>query len=430
MALPASPEPSPALRVYFIACCFPPFGRGNSVTNACVANGLAEDLAVEVICMEQESGLLLSYQQDPSLVASLHPRLKVHRIRAARWAGLNEVLYAVGLLPCYYLNWAWKVWRQRHQLFAEPGVLFAVYPVFSDLAIAYWLQRRYGYPLVIDFRDDFSGVMARGWRRIFRGVYRWLEGRLLNRAARVTVTTEALKADLAGRHQVDPDKIEVVYNIVPTSPSPPKHTENTPLRLVYAGAMSAVQRPEILLQAYARLMARRPELRQRLQVDLYGPDSPYFKLRIRQYLVPGTHFHGFVAHDQVAERLRQADLGFLSLGDPIYAYATPTKLFEYIEYEVPMVGVLPPGASRELITRHDLGLVAEVGDVEGLAHCLEQLCCQEALRQRLRANLARVKPLFRPETQLHKWRVAIEAAAALAVPQPDLVNRLDLVGSP
>ena len=29
-------------KLYFIACCFPPFGRGNSLTNACVANYLVE----------------------------------------------------------------------------------------------------------------------------------------------------------------------------------------------------------------------------------------------------------------------------------------------------------------------------------------------------------------------------------------------------
>ncbi len=428
-----APMPNPKIptgpRVYFIACCFPPFGRGNSLTNACAANGLAEDLQVEVVCMEQEPGLLLSYQQDASLVAQLHPGLQVHRVRAARWGGLNELLYAVGLLPCYFLNWAWKVWRQRERIFAEPGVLFAVYPVFSDLAVAYWLQRHYGYPLVVDFRDDFSAVMSRGWRRVFRGVYRWLEGRLLRRAARVTVTTESLKASLAERHQLDPEKIEVVYNIVPTEAASLRQADNQPLRLVYAGAMSAVQRPEILLKAYALLVGRRPELKERLQIDLYGPASHYFKLRVQQHLVPGTRFHGFVAHDEVTAQLRRADLGFLSLGDPVYAYATPTKLFEYIEYEVPMVAVLPPGASRELIGRHDLGLVAGVGDVEGLAACLEQLCCQPELRRRLRANLAQVKPLFRPESQLHKWRRAIAAAAGREAPRPLPAARTDLVGS-
>jgi glycosyltransferase involved in cell wall biosynthesis len=416
-------------KVYFIACCFPPFGRGNSLTNACAASGLAAELEVAVVCMAPEPGLLLSYQQDPSLVARLHPDLRVHRLRAARWGGLNEILYALGLLPCYYLNWAWKVWRQRRRLFAEPGVLFAVYPVFSDLAAAYWLQRHCRYPLVVDFRDDFSGVMSRGWRRIFGGVYRWLEGRLLRRAARITVTTEALKADLEARHRVDPGKIEVVYNIVPASSPLPGREENTPLRLAYAGAMSAVQQPEILLQAYALLVGRRPELREQLQIDLYGPASPYFKRRVQPQLVPGTHFHGFVAHDQAAEALRRADLGFLSLSDPVYAYATPTKLFEYIEYEVPMVGVLPPGASRELIARHQLGLVVGVGDVEGLANCLEQLCCQPELRRRLRANLAQVKPLFRPEAQVQKWRAAIEAAAGREAACPAPAAQFDLVGN-
>lgn len=429
MARLPNPDAGTGTRVYFIACCFPPFGRGNSLTNACAANGLAEDMRVAVVCMEQEEGLLLSYQQDPSLVAGLHPGLEVHRVRAARWGGLNEILYAVGLLPCYYLNWAWKVWRRREELFSEPGVLFAVYPVFSDLAVAYWLQRRYGYPLVVDFRDDFSGVMSRGWRRVFRGAYRWLEARLLRRAARVTVTTEALREDLAQRHRVDPEKIEVVYNIVPTEAAPRRVGENEPLRLVYAGAMSAVQRPEILLQAYAQLMARRPELRQRLQIDLYGPASHYFKLRVQQHLGPGITYHGFVDHRQVTEELRQADLGFLSLGDPVYAYATPTKLFEYIEYEVPMVGVLPPGASHDLITRHDLGLVAGVGDVQGLADCLEALCCQPELRRRLRANLAAVKPLFAPQTQLHKWRAAIEAAAGRPAAQVPVLAAPDLATS-
>ncbi|MCC7264381.1 MAG: glycosyltransferase [Candidatus Latescibacteria bacterium] len=429
MAPIPNPEAQSGPRVYFIACCFPPFGRGNSLTNACAANGLAEDLRVEVVCMEQEAGLLLSYQQDASLVAGLHPGLRVHRVRAARWGGLNEILYALGILPCYYLNWAWKVWRQRQELFAEPGVLFAVYPVFSDLAVAYWLQRRYGYPLVVDFRDDFSGVMSRGWRRIFRGAYRWLEGRLLRRAARVTVTTEALKDNLAQRHQVDPGKIEVVYNIVPTEAAPLRQADNEPLRLVYAGAMSAVQRPEILLQAYALLVARRPELRQTLELDLYGPASHYFKLRVQQHLGPGITYHGFVDHQQITEQLRRADLGFLSLSDPVYAYATPTKLFEYIEYEVPMVGVLPPGASRDLINRHGLGLVAGVGDVAGLANCLEQLCCQPELRRRLRANLAAVKPLFAPRTQLYKWRAAIEAAAGRPAPQAPPVAAPGLAAS-
>ena len=154
-------------KVYFIACCFPPFGRGNAITNACVANNLAAAFDVEVVCMERENGGLIAYQEDRSLEEGLDPRLKVRRVAAANWRGLNIALYALGVLPCYYLNWAWRVWRQRAALFADSGAVFAVYPVFSDLVVGYLVSRRYGLPLLVDFRDDFSGVMVRGWRRIW-----------------------------------------------------------------------------------------------------------------------------------------------------------------------------------------------------------------------------------------------------------------------
>lgn len=120
-------------KVYFIACCFPPFGRGNAITNSCVANFLARDFDVEVVCMQRDYGGLISYQEDESLERGLHKALRVERVPAANWRGLNILFYAVGLLPCYYLNWVWSVWQRRRDLFAEPGVVFAVYPVFSDL---------------------------------------------------------------------------------------------------------------------------------------------------------------------------------------------------------------------------------------------------------------------------------------------------------
>ena len=93
-------------KLYFIACCFPPVGRGNAVTNSCVANALAEQFDVRVICVRDPQGILLSYQRDESLVEGLHPDLEVERVEACRWFGLNEVLYGIGLLPCYHLNWA------------------------------------------------------------------------------------------------------------------------------------------------------------------------------------------------------------------------------------------------------------------------------------------------------------------------------------
>jgi len=356
--------------------------------------------------MEREDGYLISYQNDQSLVEDLHPKLEVCRIRSAKWWGINELLYALGLFPCYFLNWAWSAWKRREELIDRPGIIFAIYPVFSDLVIAFFLHRQYGFPLLVDFRDDFSGVMSRGWRRIFSLIYRYLEYRILQAADHVTVTTEVLRNDLLKRYTLESDKISVVYNIVPTNSDfmPGEKCEKKPFRMIYAGAISFVQRPEILLKAYAWLIEHSPEMRQKLHIDIYGPESPYFKLQVKKHLIPGVEFHGFLSRQEIVKCLSQIDVGFLSLGDATYSYAMPTKLFEYIEFGVPIVAVLPTGAARDLIERCDIGLVADVDDVEGLANCLQEICCRPGLRGRFGENMASIRMQFRPAEQARKWR--------------------------
>ena len=398
-------------KVYFIACCFPPFGRGNAITNSCVANNLIEKFEVEVVCMEREEGGMIAYQEDPSLEEALHPCLDLRRVRAANWRGLNVILYALGILPCYFLNWAWSVWRQREKHFAEPGVVFAVYPVFSDLILGYMISRRYGWPLIADFRDDFSGVMTRGWRKILRPVYRHLEKRIIEAADRVSVTTEGLRTDLINRYGFAGEKFEVVYNIVPPVPVPEVaeiDRDRGPLRIVYAGAMSRVQKPEILLKAYAHLLAEAPGWSERLQVELYGPESPYFSARIRKLLVSGSEFRGFRPQAEVTQQVATADIGFFSLSDATYAYATPTKLFDYIEAGVPIIASLPQGASRELIERYEIGLVAEAGDVTGLADCIKEMAENTELRFRCRDNMDSIRDQFRSKVQIGKWEKMLD----------------------
>lgn len=396
-----------ATKVYFIACGFPPVGRGNSVTNACVANALADSFDVEVICRRPDGDLLLSYQEDASLVDELDPRLRVHRIAGARWWGLNEALYAVGLLPCYYLNWVWSAWRRRRD-FAADGVLFAVHPVFSGVLLGIALKKCHGLPLLVDFRDDFAGGMTRGWRRLFYPLYRRLEGWVLRRADRVTVTTQTLKDWLIERHGLQEDRVGVVYNVVPEqaaakAPERPAKKPGEALNILYAGAISAVQKPESILQAHALMEQSRPELKGRAQVEIYGPESPYFKLHMRDQFGPGRRFGGFVPRRDLMERMSACDIGFLALSAPTYAYALPTKLFEYIAAGIPVLASLPQGAARQLIESSQIGLVADPGDTAGLARQLARLVEDEALRRRCSLQATALQKRLRPRVQTDKW---------------------------
>lgn len=406
LTIPPKNKSNKYRKLYFIACCFPPFGRGNAITNSCVVNHLAEKFSVDVVCMKLKEGGLISYQEDESLKLGIKSNVKVQRVEGANWFGLQTALYIVGLFPCYFLNWAWQVWRQRTSFFSEGGIVFAVYPVFSDLVLGYLISRRYGFPFIVDFRDDFSGVMSSGWRRIFRPYYRFLERKIVRTAKGISVTTETLRNDLVNRYGLDPTTIRVVYNIVPKIKRPSNSSENRPegkLSVIYAGAMSRVQKPEVLLKAYAQLLKGDPKWSERVLVEFYGPESPYFKLIIRKFFVEGCDFMGYYPHVEVAKRVIAADIGFFSLSDSIYSYATPTKLFDYIEAGVPIIASLPNGAAREIIESNEVGLVADVDDVEGLANCLREMVLDTGLRARCRANMLALRYRFSAEKQIENW---------------------------
>lgn len=394
-------------KVYFVACCFPPVGRGNSVTNACVASGLAEWFAVEVICIGKPKGLLLSYQLDESLVGQLHPELKVRRVESANWWGLNEILYGAGILPCYYLNWAWSVLRHQRDLGLEHGVVFAVYPVFSDLVVAYCLSRHHHLPLLVDFRDDFAGVMGRGWRVIFRWFYQYLEHKFITAADQVTVTTDHLRRSLVARHGLAPDKVTTVMNVVPTTERAFSVPTGRVFTVIYAGAISRHQRPEMLVKAFSLLLSWHPELAGQIRIEMYGPANRYFRRHVAPHLCEGVEFMGFVPRSEVMAKMVCAGAGFLSLSSPVLAYATPTKLFEYLDLGRPILASLPPGATRELIEGERIGLVADAGDIEQLARHLYTLYQDEELRSSMTANILRLREDFAPKTQIDRWRKLI-----------------------
>ena len=46
------------------------------------------------------------------------------------------------------------------------------------------------------------------------------------------------------------------------------------------------------------------------------------------------------------------DIGFFSLADEKFAYATPTKLFDYINLELPILAAIPNGESKDIIKKN------------------------------------------------------------------------------
>jgi glycosyltransferase involved in cell wall biosynthesis len=127
-----------------------------------------------------------------------------------------------------------------------------------------------------------------------------------------------------------------------------------------------------LLQAVQQVFARRPELRDRVEVHLAGILSEADRR------VPGFELvtaHGYLPHDRTVELLRSADLLFLPMHDlpeGRRARIVPGKTYEYLATRRPILAAVPDGDVRDLLAAAGNATVVRPKDVDGMARAIEQ----------------------------------------------------------
>jgi len=227
---------------------------------------------------------------------------------------------------------------------------------------------------VLDFRDEYLGL-ASGVRRPWA---RLCEKRLVEKADLISVATEELGKRLMERYHLPEERIHLTLNgywqeVKEDLTCPDRDI----VRIVYVGAISAAQRLELLCQAVEILVRKKPQLAGNIEVCIYGPDNLYMRKNLLPLAKGRIQYGGFLGMSQVSSVLLDADVCFLSLASPDYAYAIPGKLYEYIAHARPILGALPEGSARRLIEKEGFGLVANCGDARELAQLLERMLNRE-----------------------------------------------------
>lgn len=127
-----------------------------------------------------------------------------------------------------------------------------------------------------------------------------------------------------------------------------------------------------LLQAVERLLQRRPELRDRVEVVLAGVLSQSDREIAERY--PFVSTPGYVSHGRAVELMRTADLLFLPMHELERGRATivPGKAYEYIAAGVPILAAVPEGDIRDVLEAGGRATVCRPSDVEALCGALDE----------------------------------------------------------
>ncbi len=291
---------------------------------------------------------------------------------------------------------AWKALAVALQV--RPNIIHG--HLHEGALIGYVVSRLLGVPLVFDFQGSMTGEMIDHHFLNPKGLFyrpaRWLEEAIVRMPAAIITSSQHAAQLLQKDFHCPPDKIVAIPDCVnadffaPTQSEPSRREMKSNLGIaperqvvVYLGLLAQWQGTDLLLQAAAQLVARRPNV----QFLIMGfPAVEVYRERAHQLgLDDHVTFTGKIPYEQAPS--------FLSLGDvaaapKISATEGSGKLLNYMAMSLPIVSFDVP-VSREYLD--GLGMYAQPGDVSSLAEALEMALADSAksreLGQRLRQRV-------------------------------------------
>lgn len=286
-------------------------------------------------------------------------------------------------------------------------LIFSTSPPISNHLIARRLHRITRKPWIADFRDPYAvgavKSITSGRRRAER-----LEAAILKEASAVVVVSPAMKEIYLRRFpDIHADKIRVITNgydhdlaeRAATIRAARPEERTAPLHILHAGLLYNVDCLETLCRAIrevghtvgeaghasseggraSKKVGRSIEkVASPVELEWVGHVPPTSLEVFRRHgltpILPGR-----VSQAEAFDRMCRADVLFAEAGESIAHYAIRAKLFEYLLTGLPIIGLMKPGPSADVIRRTRSGAALDPVDVAGLAKFLSR--CLVAKRE-------------------------------------------------
>ncbi|QDV40941.1 hypothetical protein Enr13x_07790 [Stieleria neptunia] len=267
-------------------------------------------------------------------------------------------------------------------------VVYVTGPPFSSFLLGRTLKRRFGLPLVLDFRDEWllasqhfenhqrSGIAFRRQQVML--------GKVLRAADAVVATTQASAEELAGQIQATGGRASVhcIYNGYDEDDLPALRPASNPsdrLRIVYTGTLWKLTDISPVVDALIQLAAADPDSASRIDLILAGRRTPHQDAIVAKLdaTVVNVQRHDYLPHGQSLELAASADVLLLLLADePGAERVVPAKLFEYLSLRKPILSVCGNGETASLIGQHGHSYRFSPDQTNRIAACLVTLLAE------------------------------------------------------
>lgn len=269
-----------------------------------------------------------------------------------------------------------------------PDVVLASGPPFYTFVAAHFVARRFGVPLVLDYRDEWTecpfdfvskAEQDRDW-----------EQRCLRRADAVLFTTVSHL-----RHQLS--KFPVVASrkayVVPNGWEPSDFQDHMserraagldnalPLRIAHVGHAAGHAPPNEFLDSLEQFLINEPDWVPRIRVQFIGRRSLSADKAMREFRFPSVIERiDHVGKREANQRMRDSDL-LLLIATPKLERYLPGKLFDYLAARRPVLVFGSRGESATLVDQLGAGVLCPPGAWMALRDALLHLRKMDMLSQ-------------------------------------------------
>lgn len=325
-----------------------------------------------------------------------HKGVDVERVPATR--------FEKDSLPLRVVNWLTfsllVLWRLVRSCDAEDVVLVLSNPPILPLAA--WAAKRvrdfsYAYlihdmypdmPIGLGFVSEKS-LIARGWERLIRMVYR--------DADRIVVLGGSMKRRLTGKMASDPafnpNKVEVIPNWADGSfISPRPKSENSfaqeqglvdPFTLLYSGNIGRYHELRTAIEAIDCLES---EVRDDIQLVIIGEGARKHEHQryVEQRGIQNVRFLPFQPIARLPETLTACDASLVGIVPEMEGICVSSKLYSALAAGRPILAVVGEGDEVARVVReHNCGAYVKPGDVPGAAKTLASWADQADVTEQL-----------------------------------------------
>lgn len=381
-------------RVLVIAYYFPPMGLSGVQRTAKFVKYLPKYGWKPTVLTVSPTGY---YAADPTLLAeveavgtevvrasSLDPNRLFRKQGVVRMPSerVRKILQFAGdsvFFPDTKIGWKSKAVKAATDLLSREkfDLIYATAPPQTDFLIGAALKKRFGLPLVLDYRDAWLDYPFKYHPTpIHRYLHYRMEKRVLKAADRIVVTVRRVKESIL-KHYLGVDYHDVV--IIPQGYDPTdfefastaKPSARRKMRIAHAGTFYADRNPSTLLHALHNVFRDLPQLRGRLELSLIGNVREEDQTLVNKLgLQNDVTFRGYLQHQECTKHLLDSDILWLVLDND---FQSPGKLYEYFGARKPILGSVEDGYIKQLILESGAGLCVPLKDLKAHEEALRDL---------------------------------------------------------